>query len=46
MPNTTQRTVYAMGVWNEEVTELKYYYGDRGAFVDQMKVWVREELNA
>ena len=36
----------ATGVWNKQVTELKYY-GYRGdGLPDQMKVWVREELNA
>ena len=36
---------YATGVWNEQVTELKYY-GGRGGLLEQMKVWVREEINA
>ena len=36
----------ATGVWNKQVTELKYY-GYRGdGLPDKMKVWVREELNA
>ena len=38
-PNT-----YATGVWNEQVTELKYY-GVRVGPLEQMKVWVREEIN-
>ena len=36
---------YATAVWNERVTELKYY-GDRGGLLEQMEVWVREEINA
>ena len=36
---------YATGVWNEQVTELKYY-GVRVGPLEQMKVWVREEINA
>ena len=35
----------ATGVWNNQVTELKYY-GGRPHLLEQMKVWVREELNA
>ena len=36
---------YATAVWNEQVTELKYY-GGRGGLLEQMEVWVREEINA
>ena len=35
---------YATGVWNEQVTELKYY-GVRGV-AEELKEWVREEINA
>ena len=34
----------ATGVWNEQVTELKYY-GTRGV-AEELKEWVREEINA
>ena len=35
---------YATGVWNRQVTELKYYGGR--VLTGEMKQWVREELNA
>jgi len=35
---------YATGVWNEQVTELKYYGVRRVA--EELKEWVREEINA